>query len=129
MLAIGLESGSPTILRNIKKGIDLEKTRETIKNIKKVGIKAYTLLMIGNPGETEETIKETVAYLQDTKPNIYSYVTGVMVIPGTELQKIAGIPNEYYLEGDGLPYYLKEHTIEELTCYSNMIRESIPMDY
>lgn len=128
MLAIGIESGSPTILRNIGKGLDLDKARQAIADMKEVGIIAYVLLMVGNPGETEETIKETVHFLEETKPNIYSFVTGVMVLPGTRLQKMAGVPDEYYLEGDGVPMYLKEHSMEELHGYGNMIRQ-VPMDY
>jgi radical SAM superfamily enzyme YgiQ (UPF0313 family) len=121
MLAVGIESGSPTIIKNIKKNVDLEKAKETIKLIKDVGIIAYTLLMIGNPGETEETIKETIKFLEETKPNIYSYVCGVMVVPGTEMQQLAQIPDEYYAEGDGLPYYTKEHSLSELQHFAIMI--------
>lgn len=128
MLAIGIESGSEKILRNIRKGIDLDKARQAIGDMKDVGIIAYVLLMIGNIGETEDTILETIDFLRETKPNIYSYVTGVMVLPGTEMQRLTEIPDEYYLQGDGIPYYLEENTMEKLTEFSNMIRQ-VPMDY
>jgi radical SAM superfamily enzyme YgiQ (UPF0313 family)/intein/homing endonuclease len=128
MLAVGIESGSPTIIKNIKKNIDLEKAKQTIKLIKDVGIIAYTLLMIGNPGETEETIKETIKFLEETKPNVYSYVTGVMVVPGTEMQQLAQIPDEYYAEGNGLPYYTKEHSLSELHHFARMI-DKVPKYY
>jgi radical SAM superfamily enzyme YgiQ (UPF0313 family) len=128
MLAIGVESGSPKILKTINKGLNLDKAKEAIIMMKEVGIKAYTLLMVGNPGETEDTIKETVKFLEDTNPNIYSYVTGVMVLPGTGMQRLAGIPDEYYLSGDGLPIYTKEHTMDELQVYSGMISK-VPKNY
>jgi len=128
MLAIGIESGSPIIIKNIKKNLDLNKAKQTIAEIKKVGIIAYALLMIGNPGENESTIKETVKFLEESKPNIYSYVTGVMIVPGTEMQQLAGISDEFYAEGDGLPYYTKEHSLKELTKYAQMI-EQVPKNY
>ena len=121
MLAVGIESGSETILKNIKKGINLKKAKETIKLIKEVGMIAYTLLMVGNPGETIETIQETVKFLEETKPNIYSYHTGVMIVPGSEMQTIGNIPNNYYLKGDGLPCYTSEHSLDQLTKFAHMI--------
>ena len=127
MLAIGVESGSPVILKNINKGLDLEKSRQAIKDIKDAGIKAYALLMIGNPGETDDTIKETVDFLKDTRPNLFSYVTGVFIVPGTDMQKLANVSDSYYLNGDGLPLY-SEHPIEKLHAWGSMII-SVPQDY
>jgi radical SAM superfamily enzyme YgiQ (UPF0313 family) len=121
MLAIGIESASQKILDRIKKNLDLDKARQAIKDMKEVGILAYTLLMVGNVGETKETIQETKQFLDETKPDLNSFVTGVMVIPKTEMQEIAKIPDEYYLEGDGLPFYTKEHSMNELREFAGML--------
>ena len=123
MIAVGLESGSPLILDNIKKGINLDKSREGLLAIKKAGILCYTLLMIGNVGESDETIKETVRYLNDIKPHLTSWVAGVMVLPDTEMDKLNQTGSDFWVNGDDLPYYTKESSMEDFARWSGMLSE------
>ena len=58
----GLESGTQKILDALRKGITLEGIRKTIATTKEVGIKSLGFFLIGSPGETKETIKETVKF-------------------------------------------------------------------
>lgn len=118
MVAVGLESASPTILKNINKKLDLDKARESLLAIKGAGMIAYALLMIGNPCENWESINETTDYLNGIRPHLVSFVTGVMILPDTEMATLGGIDDEFWATGDDLPYYLKEHTMEELTEFS-----------
>lgn len=122
MPAVGLESGSPKILENINKGLDLDKARESLLAIKKAGMIAYALLMVGNPGESEETIQETVDFLNGVKPHYMSWVRGVMILPDTELCRKAGVEDDFWADGDDLPYYLKERTVGELDSYVEMLQ-------
>lgn len=117
MPALGLESGSPKILEGINKNLDLDKARESLLAIKEAGLICYVLLMIGNPGESRETIMETVNYLNDIRPHLISFVRGVMVLPSTEMDRLNGTPENFWSTGDDLPFYLKERTIEELDSY------------
>lgn len=123
MPALGLESGSPEILANINKNLDLDKARESLLAIKEAGLIVYVLLMVGNCGESRETIQQTVDFLNEIKPHLVSWVRGVMVLPGTSLSRLAEIPDEFWSDGDDLPYYLKERTMDELTEYSDMLRK------
>ncbi|MFZ5917159.1 MAG: B12-binding domain-containing radical SAM protein [Chloroflexota bacterium] len=57
----GLESGNIDILKSIRKGTDPEKMMRALTWSKKAGIRNWGYFIIGLPGETEETIQETIA--------------------------------------------------------------------
>jgi len=61
MIAWGIESGSPEVLRRAHKGYDLEQPRRALSWARAAGIKNWGYFIIGLPGETEETIRETIA--------------------------------------------------------------------
>lgn len=56
----GIECGSQTILNKVNKGITLDKIRQIINLTKKKGILTLGFFLVGAPGETRESIKETV---------------------------------------------------------------------
>ena len=85
MPAVGLESGSPRILKNINKHLDLDKARESLLAIKNAGLICYCLLMTGNFQEDWTSINETIDFLNDIKPHYISWVTGVMIFPDTKM--------------------------------------------
>ncbi len=60
MISWGIESGSETILKKAAKGIDLRKTHSALAWARKAGIKNWGYFIIGLPGETIETIRETI---------------------------------------------------------------------
>jgi anaerobic magnesium-protoporphyrin IX monomethyl ester cyclase len=62
MISWGLESGSPEVLKRMHKGIKPEKTREALALSHQLGIKNWGYFIIGMPGETLETIDETIAF-------------------------------------------------------------------
>lgn len=132
MVAVGLESGSPRILENINKRLDLAQARESLLAIKEAGLLCYVLLMAGNPGEDDSTIRETTDFVNAIKPHLVSWVRGVMVLPGTALCETAGVADEYWAREDGLPYYLEENTMEDLERFSvafeRIEKERIPAD-
>lgn len=61
----GLESGSQEILNKINKGITLEQIRKTIRHTKELGMKTLGFFLIGAPGETKKTVKETVRFAKE----------------------------------------------------------------
>ncbi|MFH1575544.1 MAG: radical SAM protein [Candidatus Nealsonbacteria bacterium] len=61
-IRIGLESANLEILKNIKKGITPDQVRQTAAMIKKVGMKVALFLLLGLPGETKETMRETINF-------------------------------------------------------------------
>lgn len=83
-ISFGIESGNQTILNNIKKGIRLDQARKAVKACQQAGLKTLTTWMIGNPGETPETIKETIDFAVELNPDIA--VFSILVpLPGTEV--------------------------------------------
>jgi hopanoid biosynthesis associated radical SAM protein HpnJ len=84
ILVVGFESGNQKILNNVKKGISLEQAREFVKATKESGILVHGTFILGLPGETAETIEETIRFAKEIDP--YSIqVSLVAPYPGTEL--------------------------------------------
>jgi radical SAM superfamily enzyme YgiQ (UPF0313 family) len=63
-IRLGLESANIEILKNIKKGITPEQVRRTAKMIKDAGIEVLLFTIFGLPGETKETIAETINFVK-----------------------------------------------------------------
>ncbi|MGC8959864.1 MAG: B12-binding domain-containing radical SAM protein, partial [Chloroflexia bacterium] len=61
MIAWGIESGDAEVLRRARKGYDLEQPQRALSWARAAGIKNWGYFIIGLPGETEETIRETMA--------------------------------------------------------------------
>jgi radical SAM superfamily enzyme YgiQ (UPF0313 family) len=83
LLDVGYESGSDTILKNIKKGITTEDSRKFTKDAKKAGLMILADVIIGMPGETKETAEETIRFVKEVKPNIVQFSVATPM-PGTE---------------------------------------------
>ncbi len=56
----GIESGNQQILDNIKKGTKVEQFRSYIDNAKKAGLLIHACYMVGNQGETKQTMRDTL---------------------------------------------------------------------
>lgn len=62
---LGIESGSDRILRSMNKKTTVAGNREAIRSIRRAGIEPETAFMFGYPGETEETIGESVRFIEE----------------------------------------------------------------
>ena len=60
MIAVGIESGNNAILHNIKKKITIEEAELVVQMIHDAGIEAWGYFVLGLPGETTKTMKETI---------------------------------------------------------------------
>jgi hopanoid biosynthesis associated radical SAM protein HpnJ len=84
LLLVGYESGSPEILKRIKKGITVEQAREFTKNCRELGIMIHGTFVLGLPIETRETIEQTIRYAMDL--DVFSIQVSLAApYPGTEL--------------------------------------------
>jgi len=79
----GYESGVQLILNNIHKGITVEQSLEFAKNAKTAGLLVHGCFMIGLPGETRETIRQTIDFSKKLNPDTAQFFP-LMVYPGTE---------------------------------------------
>ena len=88
MLIVGYESGDQQILKNIKKGATLEHARQFTKNCHKLGLVVHGDFILGLPGETRETIKNTIKFAKELDVETIQ-VSVAHAYPGTELHEFA----------------------------------------
>lgn len=81
-LSLGVESGSPTILKAINKKITAEKIEHAAHLAKSYGIAVRFYMMLGNRGETRETFHETLDFLDRVRPHQYLF-SCLSIYPGT----------------------------------------------
>jgi anaerobic magnesium-protoporphyrin IX monomethyl ester cyclase len=81
----GVESGCQKVLNAISKKTRVEQNEKAIKMAKDAGLFVTISLIIGYPGETQDTLKETLTFVQKTKPDDV-YVCVATPFPGTELR-------------------------------------------
>jgi radical SAM superfamily enzyme YgiQ (UPF0313 family) len=63
-ISFGIESGNAEMLKRIRKGITLDQAREATKICKEAGIITHASFMVGLPGETLETLKDTTTFAE-----------------------------------------------------------------
>ena len=84
----GFESGSQIILDKIKKGVTLKQAEEAVRLVKEVGIKSSGAFMLGNIGETEDTVRETIDFAKKLNVDTVSFYLA-SPYPGTEFYNTA----------------------------------------
>jgi len=86
IVGLGIESGSERILKNVSKGIGIDKIKQAVANVKTAGIRVQCLFMIGNIGETEESIQDSIVLSRELQ--CYSaYFQFAVPYPGTRFYK------------------------------------------
>lgn len=85
-IPIGIESGSEKILKLVNKGITLDDIRNAAKILHKNKMLFYGMAIIGLPGETKETIKETLKFIKEINP-FYTQFCFATPFPNTEIYK------------------------------------------
>jgi hopanoid biosynthesis associated radical SAM protein HpnJ len=86
-LVVGYESGNERILKNIKKGITRAQSIEFTRNCKKLGLSIHGAFIMGLPGETRETIRETIEFARCLDLNSIQ-VSLASPYPGTEFYEL-----------------------------------------
>jgi hopanoid biosynthesis associated radical SAM protein HpnJ len=84
LLIVGYESGDPQILKNIKKGATVERARQFTKDCHKLGLVIHGDFIMGLPGETRDTINNTIAFAKELDVETIQ-VSVAHAYPGTEL--------------------------------------------
>jgi len=84
LFTVGFESGSQEILNNVKKGMTVKWAREFAENCHRLGIKIHGTFIVGLPGETKETIRDTIQFAKEINPHTLQ-VSLAAPFPGTYL--------------------------------------------
>jgi hopanoid biosynthesis associated radical SAM protein HpnJ len=120
LLLVGFESGNQQILNGIRKGIRVDRAREFVKNCKKLGVRIHGTFILGLPGETRKTMRETMEYARELDVETIQ-VSLAAPYPGTELYARA-VQNGWLKNGD----LVDEHGIQEAMIeYPDLSREEI----
>jgi hopanoid biosynthesis associated radical SAM protein HpnJ len=88
LLLVGYESGNQKILQNIKKGMLVDVARRFTKDCHELGIVIHGTFILGLPGETKETIEETIRFATEINPHTIQ-ISLAAPYPGTFLHKQA----------------------------------------
>jgi hopanoid biosynthesis associated radical SAM protein HpnJ len=84
LLIVGYESGDAQILKNIKKGATVERARQFTKDCHKLGLVIHGDFILGLPGETRETIRNTINFAKELDVETIQ-VSMAHAYPGTEM--------------------------------------------
>jgi hopanoid biosynthesis associated radical SAM protein HpnJ len=88
LLLVGYETGNQQILYNIKKGMRIDVAKQFSKDCRELGITIHGTFIMGLPGETQETIKETIEFAKEVNPKTLQ-VSLAAPYPGTSLYRQA----------------------------------------
>lgn len=124
-ISYGIESGNQEILNKIKKGITLKMVRQAVAKTKKANIEVKGFFMLGLPGDTEETMQETINFAKELDPDIAAFSITIPY-PGTEIYQeairtgeIKKVSFENYIpyETRRLPFVPKGLTAKAIIAY------------
>lgn len=116
-ISYGVESGSESIRRALNKTIRIEDVRRAFSLTKRYGILARAYFIYGAPGETEETIRQTLDLIREIKP-LGAIFYLLDLFPGTalyeRLKKETRITDEIWLKRiEGILHYETDPRLSE----------------
>jgi radical SAM superfamily enzyme YgiQ (UPF0313 family) len=88
-VSLGFESGCERILRSMNKKYNLNEVRETSEMLADYGIRQMGFLLLGGPGETRESVEESIAFADSLHLDGLKITMGIRIYPDTALAKIA----------------------------------------
>ncbi len=94
----GIESGNPAVLKKLRKMTDLARIREVVSLTDKIGISAFGYFLVGCPGDTRESMRQTVDFAKSL-PLDFAIFNTLTPFPKTPLYE------EYYLPATGRDFW------------------------
>ena len=85
----GSDAANETMLKNLGKGFTLGELKKASDICRKAGMSFCHSLLFGGPGETMETVRETITTIEGMSPRAVICMIGIRVFPGTRLSFIA----------------------------------------
>ncbi|MGX5687482.1 B12-binding domain-containing radical SAM protein [Arcticibacter tournemirensis] len=97
LVVVGYESGSQKVLDGMQKGITLKQSKNFNDAAKKAHMRVHGCFMVGNPGETKETMMQTLNFAKSLRMDTVQFFP-LMLYPGTEAYKWAKDNNSIIAE-------------------------------
>jgi radical SAM superfamily enzyme YgiQ (UPF0313 family) len=88
-IEFGTDAGSPTMIANLAKEFDVEDLRRSSTLCHEHNLKFCHSLIFGGPGETEQTVADTLSLMEELRPTAVIAMTGIRILPGTGMVEIA----------------------------------------
>ena len=119
---LGIESGSPQILKNMNKAATPEKYVEGMRLLHERDILTFGSFITGFPGETDETVQETVDFIKETRPTYYRSQMWYCE-PGTPIEHNR---QKYGISGEAFVW--SHDTMDSLTAMDHIERMFLSID-
>ena len=119
-VSLGFESGCERILRKMNKRYTLDTVRQTSEMLKAFGIKRLGFLLLGGPGETRESVEQSLVFADSLNLDALKITIGIRIYPHTALSRTA-IDEGLILPEDNL-LLPKFYIIEDL---KDWLRETV----
>jgi radical SAM superfamily enzyme YgiQ (UPF0313 family) len=88
-ISIGNESGSRDMLSALRKEFSKEDILRSFRGARDAGLNVFCFLLLGGPGETRETVEESIAFMDELGPKEVNVTTGIRIFPRCEMERIA----------------------------------------
>jgi len=72
-LVVGFESGNDEILKKIRKGVNTGQAKRFMEDCRQVGLRVHGCFVFGLPGESRETMRQTLGYALELRPNTVQF--------------------------------------------------------
>jgi radical SAM superfamily enzyme YgiQ (UPF0313 family) len=124
-VSFGFESGSEKILRNLNKRFTPDEVAGISETLQKHGIRRMGFLLLGGPGETPETVEQSLHFADALQLETMKITTGIRIYPYTTLARIAAIEGVIASEADLIrPHFymtknLKDRLLETVGNWMN----------
>ena len=113
---LGIESGSPSVLKLMNKAASIEDYEKGIGELKARGILTFASFLVGFPGETDDTVRETSDFISRSAPDYYRAQLWYLEA-GTPIDRRRA---ELAIEGDG--FIWSHRTMDSLTASDHIER-------
>ncbi len=128
-VSFGVESGNKNILKTIKKGITPQQVISAVKACNEVGINPHASFILGLPGETPETLRETIEFSKKLKDMGVAFGFHLLApFPGTEVRERADELGIKILTNDWSQYHANK-AITETNSVSKAILDNIVKEW
>jgi anaerobic magnesium-protoporphyrin IX monomethyl ester cyclase len=123
MLALGIESESEDVRKDMAKRLERQKIQTAFKNMRDAGIKSFAFFIFGYPGETAQSLDATTSYAIELDPDFANFYPAVPY-PGTALYEKC--LREGWLKSEDIDWTRMEYSYYLLR--GNGLDEQVVMD-
>lgn len=123
-IAYGIESASPEIIKTIQKDITIKQVEVAVRASREVGLQVIGYFMIGSPGETPQTIRDTINFAKKLKID-FAQFSITTPFPGTELYEIYKRKNTEEIPWEKFVYASTDNPASPVFESDNLTREDL----